>query len=60
MALQGEDALWTTGRFFGRADFDPSSEAVELNSLGGSDLFVAPYLPASGALRAIPAETPEQ
>jgi hypothetical protein len=42
-------SVWATGRFTGRADFDPSTEAAELQSLGGSDQFVSRY-GAGGAL----------
>lgn len=35
--------LWVTGRFTGRADFDPGVNATELQSLGGSDQFVSRY-----------------
>jgi hypothetical protein len=42
-------AVWVTGRFAGRADFDPSSEAAELQSLGATDQFVSQY-GAGGAL----------
>lgn len=59
MALGGSETVWTTGRFFGRSDFDPGSEAVELTALGQSDLFVAPYLTSSGALVVVPIEPEE-
>jgi len=41
--------VWVTGRFTGRPDFDPSTAAAELQSLGGSDQFVSRY-GAGGAL----------
>ncbi|MDX2208480.1 MAG: hypothetical protein SFU57_12640 [Gemmatimonadales bacterium] len=42
--------LWTVGRFSGRADFDPGTLAVELQSVGATDQFVSQYDPATGAL----------
>jgi hypothetical protein len=42
--------LWTAGRFSGRADFDPGTGAVELQSVGATDQFVSQYDPATGAL----------
>jgi len=42
--------LWTVGRFSGRADFDPGTGAVELQSVGATDQFVSQYDPATGAL----------
>lgn len=46
--------VWTTGRFFGRADFDPSGEAAELVALTGSNLFVSRYFLDDGAIRTEP------
>lgn len=42
--------LWAVGRFSGRADFDPGTEAVELQSVGATDQFVSQYDAATGAL----------
>ena len=39
------------GRFFGLADLDPSTGAVQVQSLGDSDQFVVRYAAGSGALR---------
>lgn len=50
LAEDSEGQLWSTGRFFGRADFDPGTEAVELLALGDADAFVARYGATTGAL----------
>ncbi len=42
--------VWTTGRFFGRADFDPSGGAAELVALSGSNIFVSRYFLDSGSI----------
>jgi hypothetical protein len=49
LAGTSNGTVWVTGRFTGRADFDPSTEATELQSLGGSDQFVSRYS-AAGSL----------
>ncbi|HET9064416.1 MAG TPA: hypothetical protein VFN22_01165 [Gemmatimonadales bacterium] len=46
--------VWTTGRFFGRADFDPSGGAAELVALSGSNIFVSRYFIDTGAIRTEP------
>jgi hypothetical protein len=46
--------VWATGRFFGRADFDPGTEAVELVSASQSDIYLSRYDIDTGALRAEP------
>ncbi|MEO8479883.1 MAG: hypothetical protein ABI542_09660 [Gemmatimonadota bacterium] len=42
--------VWTTGRFFGRADFDPSGAAAELVALSGSNIFVSRYFLDTGRI----------
>jgi len=46
--------VWTTGRFFGRADFDPSGGAAEMVALSGSNIFVSRYFIDTGAIRTEP------
>lgn len=46
--------VWTTGRFFGRADFDPSGGAAELVALSGSNIFVSRYFIDTGSIRTEP------
>ncbi len=48
--------VWLGGRFFGRADFDPGEQAVELLATGSSDAFLARYSHHDGALLAIERE----
>lgn len=42
--------IWLGGRFYGRADFDPSDVAIELLATGASDAFLARYSTSDGAL----------
>jgi hypothetical protein len=51
LALDTEGTVWTTGRFYGRSDFDPGESATELNAVGDSDTFVSRYGVESGALQ---------
>jgi hypothetical protein len=46
--------IWTGGRFYGRADFDPSDTAVELLATGASDAFLVRYSGETGALLVTP------
>ncbi len=44
LALDNVGTVWATGRFFGRADFDPGEGAVELTSIGdGADGWLSRY-----------------
>ncbi len=43
MALDGSGNVYTTGRFTGTSDFDPSASVFNLTSAGGRDLFLAKY-----------------
>jgi hypothetical protein len=54
LALDLDGTVWTVGRFYGRADFDPGEEATELTASGDSDAFVARYTADIGALRVTP------
>lgn len=54
LAVDAQGRVWTTGRFFGRVDFDPGPEATELVALSGSDIFLSRYALDDGGLR--PAE----
>lgn len=54
LALDATGGVWTTGRFYGRSDFDPSETAVELASSGDSDQFVSRYAVENGTLLSIP------
>lgn len=48
VSLDSEDNVYTTGRFQGTVDFDPSAGVEELSSEGASDTFVV-KLDAAGA-----------
>ncbi|HEX3926737.1 MAG TPA: hypothetical protein VHW65_01975 [Gemmatimonadales bacterium] len=50
VALPGDGNLWVVGRFFGLMDMDPSTAAVDLQSLGDADQFVAKYDATTGAI----------
>jgi hypothetical protein len=54
LAVDLDGTVWTVGRFYGRADFDPGEEAIELTASGDSDAFVARYTADIGALRVTP------
>ncbi len=51
IALTDDGDLWAVGRFFGLVDFDPGSGAVQRQSLGDADQFIARYDQATGALK---------
>ena len=51
MGLTSDGALWAVGRFFGRADLDPGTEAILVQSLGDAEQFVVRVERATGALR---------
>lgn len=51
VALTGDGAVWAVGRFFGLADLDPGATAVQVQSLGGADQWVARYEAQTGLLR---------
>lgn len=51
VAVTGDGAVWAVGRFFGQADLDPGTAAVQLQSLGDADQFVVRYEAGTGALR---------
>ncbi len=50
-AIASDGTLWAVGRFFGQVDFDPSTTAVFLSSLGDADQFVTRLDAGTGALR---------
>ena len=54
MALDTEGTVWTTGRFYGRTDFDPGEGATELTAVGDSDAFLGRYSVDVGALQVTP------
>jgi hypothetical protein len=54
LALDDQATVWSVGRFYGRADFDPSDQATELTALGDSDGWLSRYAVGSGAL--VPAD----
>ena len=51
VSVTGDGGIWGVGRFFGLADLDPSSEAVQVQSLGDADQFVVRYAAGTGKLR---------
>jgi|CXWL01.1.fsa_nt_gi hypothetical protein len=51
MGHTSDGALWAVGRFFGRADLDPGTDAVSAQSLGDAEQFVVRVERATGALR---------
>ncbi|MEP6591550.1 MAG: hypothetical protein ABJC19_10245 [Gemmatimonadota bacterium] len=51
VGLSGDGAVWAVGRFFGLADLDPGTAAVQVQSLGGADEWIARYEADSGLLR---------
>lgn len=51
LAVTGDGAVWAVGRFFGLADLDPGTTAVQAQSLGDADQWVARYETTSGLLR---------
>jgi hypothetical protein len=57
VALDVDGTAWATGRFFGRADFDPLIAAVELTAAGSSDGYLTRYRVATGEL--VVTELPE-
>ena len=54
LATDPQGTVWTTGRFYGRSDFDPAETATELTAIGDSDTFVSRYNVATGALQVTP------
>lgn len=50
IALDGPDAIYVTGNFYGLVDFDPSGGVYYKNSNGGSDIYFS-KLDSSGALQ---------
>ena len=54
LATDDAGRVWATGRFFGRADFDPGTEAVELVAASQSDIYLSRYDIDTGVLRAEP------
>lgn len=50
LALDELATVWAVGRFYGRADFDPSDEATELTAVSGSDAWLARYSVDNGVL----------
>jgi hypothetical protein len=54
LSLDTQGTVWTTGRFYGRSDFDPAETATELTALGDSDGFVSRYDVDTGALQVTP------
>ncbi|NUM51082.1 MAG: T9SS type A sorting domain-containing protein [Flavobacteriales bacterium] len=48
LAMGNADTIYVTGRFNNTVDFDPSGNIFNLTSAGGSDIFLAKYVP-SGA-----------
>lgn len=54
LALDNQGTVWTTGRFYGRSDFDPGEDATELTATGESDAFVSRYSVETGALQITP------
>lgn len=51
IALCGDGNLWAVGRFFGLVDFDPDSGAVQRQSAGDADQFIARYDQTTGAIK---------
>lgn len=51
VSSSADGAIWAAGRFFGLADLDPGTEAVQVQSLGDADQFVVRYSAATGGLR---------
>jgi hypothetical protein len=51
VALDDQGTVWTTGRFYGRADLDPGPGAVELQATADADIFASRYSVDIGALR---------
>lgn len=51
LSLDDQGTVWTTGRFYGRGDFDPGTEAVELQATAEADIFVSRYSVDIGSLR---------
>jgi hypothetical protein len=54
LSLDNQGTVWTTGRFYGRSDFDPAETATELTAIGESDTFVSRYNVETGALQVTP------
>ncbi|MEO5800312.1 MAG: hypothetical protein ABIS00_12820 [Gemmatimonadales bacterium] len=50
LAVTGDGAVWAVGRFFGLADLDPATTAVQVQSLGDADEWVVRYQAANGTL----------
>lgn len=50
LALDELASVWAVGRFFGRADFDPSDDAQELTAISQSDAWLARYSVDNGVL----------
>jgi len=50
ISLAPDGTLWAVGRFFGRVDFDPGTDAVERQNVGDADQFVVRYQQATGAI----------
>ncbi|MES2827007.1 MAG: gliding motility-associated C-terminal domain-containing protein [Bacteroidota bacterium] len=43
LAIGSDNSLYLTGNFIGKVDFDPSAAVAELNTGGGTGLFLAKY-----------------
>lgn len=41
LALDSEESVFTTGRFFGTVDFDPNANIFNLTSSGNDDIFIS-------------------
>jgi hypothetical protein len=51
LSLAADGSIWAVGRFFGLADFDPGSGAVDKLSLGDADQFIVRYDQTTGAIQ---------
>ena len=59
LAVDPDGGVWTVGRFYGRTDFDPGTDAVELQPQGASDQFVTRNDVSDGSLLTEVAADPE-
>lgn len=50
LTFDDQATVWAVGRFYGRADFDPSDAATELTGLGDSDGWLSRYTTTAGVL----------